>query len=77
MSTAELKLHLNRLVDRIEDERLLRAIYSFLREREGAQEGRLWETLTPEQKEEVLLALDEADDDSNLIDDTDVWKEIP
>jgi hypothetical protein len=77
MSTTELKSQLNRLLERIDDERLLRAIYSFLRERENAQDGQLWESLTPEQKEEVLLALDEADDDSNLISDADVWKDIP
>ena len=77
MGTAELKSKLHRLLDRIEDERLLRAIYSFLRERENSQDGQLWETLTDEQKEEVLLAFDESNDDSNLLNDADVWKKIP
>jgi hypothetical protein len=41
-------------VDRIVDERLLRAIYSFLNERENSEKGRMWNSLTEEQKKEVL-----------------------
>lgn len=76
MSSAELKLNLHKIVDRIEDERLLRAIYSFLNERENSEEGRIWNSLTEEQKKEVLQAYEESEDDPNLIDDEDVWKEL-
>jgi hypothetical protein len=54
MGTAELRSNLHKIVDRIEDERLLRAIYSFLNEREKAEEGKMWNSLTEEQKKEVL-----------------------
>ena len=34
--------NLHKIVDRIEDERLLRAIYSFLEARENSDEGQMW-----------------------------------
>lgn len=76
MSTGELRSNLHKIVDRIEDERLLRAIYSFLNERENSQEGKMWASLTEEQRKEVLQSYEESDDDSNLISDEDLWKEI-
>ena len=76
MGTAELRSNLHKIVDRIEDERLLRAIYSFLNERENSEEGKMWTSLTEEQKKEVLQSYDESEDDSNLISDDDLWKEI-
>ena len=76
MGTAELRSNLHKIVDRIEDERLLKAIYSFLNEREKAEEGKMWNSLTEEQKKEVLQSYDESEDESNLINDDDLWKEI-
>lgn len=76
MGNSELRLNLHKLVDRIEDDRLLRAIYSFLSERATSEAGKIWNSLTEEQKKEVLQAYDESDNNSDLIDDDDVWKEI-
>jgi hypothetical protein len=76
MGTAELKSNLHKIVDRIEDERLLRAIYSFLNERENSEEGKIWSSLTEDQKKEVLQAYKESEDDSNLMSDDDVWTGI-
>lgn len=76
MGTTELKSNLHKMVDRIEDERLLRVIYSFLSHRENSEESRMWNSLTEEQKKEVLKAYDESEDDANLIDDEDVWKSL-
>ena len=76
MGTIELKSNLHKIVDRIEDERLLRAIYSFLKVRENSDDSRMWDALTDEQKKEVLLAYDESEDDANLIEDKDVWKKM-
>jgi hypothetical protein len=76
MGTAELKSNLHKMVDRIEDERLLKAIYSFLNERENSEEGKMWNSLTEQQKKEVLQAYDESEDDSNLMNDKDIWKEF-
>ena len=76
MGTIELKSNLHKIVDRIEDERLLLAIYSFLKVRENSDDSRMWDALTDEQKKEVLLAYDESEDDANLIEDKDVWKKM-
>jgi hypothetical protein len=76
MRTIELKSNLHKLVDRIEDELLLRAIYSFLQKRESSEDGQMWKQLTDEQKKEVLQAYEESEDDGNLIDDRDIWKDF-
>jgi len=76
MGTVELKSNLHKIVDRIEDEQLLRAIYSFLETRERSEDGQMWKQLTEEQKKEVLQAYEESEDDSNLIDDQDIWKDL-
>jgi len=76
MGTIELKSNLHKIVDRIEDERLLRAIYSFLKLRENSEDGKIWNSLTEEQKKEVMLAYEESEDDTNLIKDKDVWKKL-
>lgn len=76
MSTTEIKTNLHKIVDRIEDERLLRVIYDFLVVSEKSNEGQLWKTLTTEQQQEVLQAYEDSENDSNLIDDKDVWRKL-
>jgi uncharacterized radical SAM superfamily Fe-S cluster-containing enzyme len=72
VSTIELKSDLHKILDRIENEQLLRTIYDFLKQRENATEGQIWKTLTEEQKKEVYLSYDESQEDENLID----WETI-
>jgi hypothetical protein len=76
MSTTEIKTNLHKIVDRIDDERLLKVIYDFLEVREKSNEGQLWQTLTTEQQQEVLQAYEDSENDSNLIDDEDVWRKL-
>jgi len=76
MSTTEIKTNLHKIVDRIDDERLLRVIYDFLEVREKSNEGQLWQTLTTEQQQEVLQAYEDSENDSNLIDDEDVLRKL-
>ena len=76
MSTIELKTNLHKIVDRNEDERILRAIYNFLEVRQNSVEGQMWKSLTEEQKTEVLKAYEESGDDSNLVEDKDIWKDL-
>ncbi|HQQ97084.1 MAG TPA: hypothetical protein PLX35_07460 [Cyclobacteriaceae bacterium] len=76
MSTTEIKTNLHKMVDRIEDERLLRAVYDFLEVREKSTEGQLWKTLTTEQKQEVLQAYEDSENGSTLTDDKDVWRNL-
>ena len=75
MGTIELKSNLHKILDKIENEQLLRTIYDFLKQREDAVEGEIWKTLTDEQKREIYLSYQESEDDNNLIDWEDVKKE--
>lgn len=68
MGTVEIRLGIHKIVDGIQDEQLLKTIYDFLKVREAAKPGRLWDSLTEEQKQEVLLAYDESENEINLID---------
>jgi hypothetical protein len=74
MGTIELKSDLHKILDKIDNEQLLRAIYDFLKQRENSVEGQIWKTLTEEQKREVYLSYDESEDDKNLINWEDVKK---
>ncbi|HPW62824.1 MAG TPA: hypothetical protein PLJ13_11040 [Cyclobacteriaceae bacterium] len=74
MEAIELKSNIHKIVDGIQNEQLLKTIYDFLKVRETNKPGQLWNSLTPEQKEELLLAYDESEDESNLIDREKVFK---
>ena len=74
MGTIELKSDLHKILDKIDNEQLLRAIYDFLKQRENSVEGQIWKTLTEDQKKEVYLSYEESKDDNNLIDWEDVKK---
>ncbi len=67
MGTVELKSDLFKLLDRIENEQLLRTIYDFLKQSEESEEGEIWKTLTEEQIKEVYLSYEESKDDKKLI----------
>lgn len=68
MGPIELKADLHKILDRIENEQLLRTIYDFLKQRENADEGQIWKLLTDEQKKAVYLSYEESQDDKKLID---------
>jgi hypothetical protein len=72
MGTIELKSDLRKMLDRIEDEQLLRTIYDFLKQNENAEVGQIWKTLTDEQRKEVYASYEESKDDKNLT----FWEEV-
>ncbi len=72
MGTTEMKLDLHRILDKIENEQLLRTIYDFLKESERTNEGEIFKTLTEDQKREVYLSYKESQNDKNLI----AWKDV-
>ncbi len=67
MGTVELKSDLYKILDKIDNEQLLRTIYDFLIQSETATEGQIWKTLSEEEKDEVYLSYEESKDDKNLI----------
>ena len=74
MGTIELKSDLLKILNKIEDEQLLRTVYEFLTEGENTEQGQIWKTLTEDQKKEVYSSYEESQDDKNLIDWEDVRK---
>lgn len=74
MGTIELKSNIHKIVDGIQNEQLLQTLYDFLKVRATSKPGRLWNSLTEEQKQENLLAYDESEDEDNLVDRNKVLK---
>jgi hypothetical protein len=72
MSSTALKSSLHEILDRIENEQLLRSVHDFLIEHEQAREGQIWKTLTEAQKQEVYASYAESRDEQNLLS----WKEV-
>ena len=70
MASIELKSNIHAIIDRIqsEQEQLLQTIYDFLSAREKNEPGELWNSLTEEQKQEILPAYEESEIENNLID---------
>ena len=74
MGSIELKSNIHKMVDGIQNEQLLQTLYDFLKIRATSQPGNLWNSLTEEQKQEVLLAFEESEDDINLINRDEIFK---
>lgn len=71
----ELKLNIHKIVDGIENEQLLKTLYDFLKVRDTNKSG-YWVSLTEEQKQEVLLAYEESEDETNLVARENVFKKF-
>jgi hypothetical protein len=67
MSTIELKSHIIKLVEDIQNDDFLELLLEFLSKQKDSSLGDLWSDLTAEQKQEVLNAYDESEKDENLI----------
>jgi hypothetical protein len=67
MDKSTIKSDFHRLIDRIDNEELLSAFYQLLEKRSEQQTGKLWDSLTEEEKSELLLSYDESQDESNWI----------
>ncbi len=72
MSTAELKSDLSKMLEKIDDEQLLRTIYEFLKQGIDEEEGKFWKTLTEDQKRRVYESYEQSKDAKNLI----AWETI-
>ena len=74
MGTLELKTNIHRIVDHIQNEQLLQTIYDFLKSRDNTQTGKMWYTLSQDERNEVLSAYDESENDENLIEASSIFK---
>lgn len=66
MSTVELKSNLHKLIDDIQNTKLLKSLHDILVERKNAEAGTLWNSLTESQKKEVMEAYEESENPNNL-----------
>jgi hypothetical protein len=66
MSTAELKNEFHELIDSITDDKLLERFLEIMKAQSKGQ-GMLWDDLSEEQQEEIMLANEEIKDPANLI----------
>lgn len=73
MTSIELKSSLHKVIDRIQNEELLHAIYDFLKTREDAKSGKLWAGLSKDQQRELLASYEESENDDNLISNDDAF----
>lgn len=72
MSILELKTNIHKIIEEIESEQLLQSLYNFLQSKSKNKDGELWNSLTEKQKNEVLLAFEESENDDLLINSNDV-----
>ena len=68
MKQSDIKSNFHQLIDEIDNERLLMKFYDLLIKSKVQKEGELWNQLSEEQKNEVLLAESESHYQKNLID---------
>ena len=74
MKTIELKASFHDLIDSIDNEKLLARVYELLKRKKDSKEGLLWERLSVEDKQELILALEESADYGNLISQSEMTK---
>ncbi|MDB5262647.1 MAG: hypothetical protein JWQ14_1928 [Adhaeribacter sp.] len=72
MAIANIKTDFHQLIDKIDNEELLSSFYQLLVQRSQSKNGQLWENLTDEEKNELLLADEESKDSNNWINDEEV-----
>ncbi len=67
MTRTKLIENIYTLVKSIDNEELLQSLYELLKRHKNSKPGELWNSLTEEQKNEVLKAFDESEHEENLI----------
>ena len=68
MNYTSLKSNLHKLIDQIDNPNLLEEYYQEMKSIIQKSQENVWETLTEDQKKEVLLSYEESEDENNLTD---------
>jgi len=63
----KIKDDFHQLIDSIEDEQLLKSYYQLIQKINNEQNGHLWNSLTEDQKTELLTSYEESFDSGNLL----------
>ncbi len=67
MNTIELRNNIHKLIDKISNDKVLSKFYSILECVSETKDGQLWDRLTEEEKQELLIIERESELDENLI----------
>jgi hypothetical protein len=67
MSTLELRKSFHNLIDTIDNENILLFFYDMMKRKSSSKDGQIWNKLSVEQKEELLLSIKESENTDNLI----------
>ena len=70
------KEEFHKLIDNIEDEQLLVAYFQLIKKLNLNEVGKLWEGLTSEEKDELLLSYEESNQLQNLVSHVEVKKKF-
>ena len=74
MDKIELKSNLHSFIDQIENIELIKEYYIELKRLINNKKSKIWDSLTVEQRKEILLSYEESEDDEKLIDNNEVMK---
>jgi len=67
MNTVEIKNSFHKLIDRIDNEKILSRFFEIMERASTVKDGSLWERLSSEEKQELLRIDSETDSEDNLI----------
>ena len=71
----KIKDDFHNLIEKIEDEAVLKGYYKLIQRLNNNQTGELWDSLSAEEKDELLLSYEESFDPKNLISHEEVKKQ--
>ena len=74
MTTIELKKNLHQMIDSVDSDLLLSKFYFVLKKMKNFNSENLWNNLTKEEQDELIISDIESEDDNNLISHTEILK---
>ena len=74
MNKVEIRRNFHHLIDSIDNENLLVNFYELIKSRAFSKEGELWESLSLEEQNDLILSLEEIKNPDNLIPHNDIKK---
>jgi len=67
MTTIEIRKNFHSLIDSIDNENILLFFYDLMKRKSTSKEGQIWNRLSNDQKQELLLSAQESENPDNLI----------
>jgi hypothetical protein len=67
MTTIEIRKNFHSLIDSIDNENILLFFYDLMKKKSTCKEGQIWNRLSNDQKQELLISVQESENPDNLI----------